>query len=52
MLFAHGAQFGGHALYIKDGKLKYVYNFLGSNEQTVESTRRSRPARCCCRPPS
>lgn len=38
MLFSHGARFGGHALYVKDGKLKYVYNFVGSKEQIVEST--------------
>jgi arylsulfatase A-like enzyme len=39
VLFSHGARFGGHALYVKDRKLKYVYNFVGSNEQIVESTR-------------
>jgi arylsulfatase A-like enzyme len=38
VLFSHGARFGGHALYIKDGKLKYVYNFVGLQEQIVEST--------------
>ena len=38
VLFAHGARFGGHALYLKDGKLKYVYNFVGDVEQIVEST--------------
>lgn len=37
VLFAHGARFGGHALYIKDGKLKYVYNFVGDIEQIIES---------------
>ncbi len=37
VLFAHGHSFGGHALYIKDGKLKYVYNFLGQNEQMIVS---------------
>ena len=37
LLFAHGARFGGHALYIKDGKLKYVYNFVGEDEQIIES---------------
>jgi arylsulfatase len=37
VLFAHGARFGGHALYIKDGKLKYVYNYVGETEQMVES---------------
>jgi hypothetical protein len=29
ILFAHGSRFGGHALFIKDKKLWYVYNFLG-----------------------
>ena len=37
VLFAHGHMFGGHALYIKDGKLKYVYNYLGENEQMITS---------------
>jgi hypothetical protein len=39
VLFSHGARFGGHALYVKDRQLKYVYNFVGSNAQTIESTR-------------
>jgi arylsulfatase A-like enzyme len=39
VLFSHGARFGGHALYVRDRKLKYVYNFVGSNVQTVESTK-------------
>jgi hypothetical protein len=38
VLFAHGSRFGGHALYIKDGKLKYVYNYVGLAEQVIEST--------------
>jgi hypothetical protein len=38
VLFAHGARFGGHALYVKDRKLKYVYNFVGDIEQIIEST--------------
>ena len=37
VLFAHGAMFGGHALYIKDGKLKYIYSYLGEEEQVVVS---------------
>jgi len=37
VLFSHGARFGGHALYVKDRRLKYVYHFVGINEQTVES---------------
>jgi arylsulfatase A-like enzyme len=38
VLFAHGGRFGGHALYIKDNRLHYVYNFLGSKEQHVTAT--------------
>jgi arylsulfatase A-like enzyme len=38
VLFSHGAAFGGHTLYVKDRNLKYAYNFVGSNLQTVEST--------------
>jgi hypothetical protein len=34
---AHGSRFGGHALYIKDQRLKYVYNWVGEFEQIVES---------------
>jgi arylsulfatase A-like enzyme len=35
VLFAHGSPFGGHALYIKDNRLHYVYNFVGMIEQHV-----------------
>jgi hypothetical protein len=38
VLFAHGSRFGGHAPYIKDGRLKYVYNWVGMVEQVIEST--------------
>jgi arylsulfatase len=38
VIFAHGSRFGGHALFIKDQKLYYVYNFLGIKpEQTFVS---------------
>jgi arylsulfatase len=39
VLFSHGSAFGGHALYIKDHMLKYVYNFVGSQKQVVESSK-------------
>ena len=29
VIFAAGSRFGGHALFVKDGKLTYAYNFLG-----------------------
>ena len=38
ILFAQGSRFGGHALYIKDGTLRYVYNFAGLSEIIIEST--------------
>ncbi len=37
VLFAQGSRFGGHALYLKDGVLKYVYNFIGERLQTIEA---------------
>ncbi len=37
VIFAHGSRFGGHALFIKDRKLYYVYNFLGITEQQLVS---------------
>jgi hypothetical protein len=38
VLFAHGSRFGGHALYVKDNRLHYVYNFAGMTEQKIDST--------------
>lgn len=29
VIFAHGSRFGGHSLFVKNGKLTYTYNFLG-----------------------
>jgi arylsulfatase A-like enzyme len=46
VLFAHGCRFGGHALYIKDGKLKYDYNYVGMIDQYVESTKPVPSGRC------
>jgi arylsulfatase A-like enzyme len=38
VLFSHGSRFGGHALYIKDDRLHYVYNFVGITEQHIVAT--------------
>ena len=38
VLFAHGSRFGGHALYVKDNRLHYVYNFVGMLEQKIDGT--------------
>ena len=37
VLFSQGARAGGHALYLRDGRLHYTYNWLGEKEQTVSS---------------
>ena len=37
VLFSQGSRFGGHALYVKEGRLNYVYNFLGERFQVVEA---------------
>ena len=37
VIFSQGSRFGGHALYVTGGKLKYVYNFVGEKLQTIES---------------
>ena len=37
VLFAHGGVAGGHALFIREGRLHYVYNWLGERIQTVRS---------------
>ena len=38
VLFAHGSRFGGHALYVKDNRLHYAYNFVGMMEQKIDAT--------------
>ena len=38
VLFAHGARFGGHALYVKENRLHYVNNFVGMMEQKIDGT--------------
>jgi len=37
VILAHGSRFGGHALFVKDRMLYYVYNFLGIEEQKFVS---------------
>ncbi|MDR7166574.1 arylsulfatase [Nocardia kruczakiae] len=39
VLFAHGGRLGGHTLFVQDGYLYYVYNFLGEEEQVMVSDR-------------
>jgi arylsulfatase A-like enzyme len=38
VLLHQGSRFGGHALYVKDKKLHYVYNFVGLQQFKISST--------------
>jgi len=38
VLYAQGSRFGGHALYIKEGRLRYVNSFVGMFEQRIVAT--------------
>jgi hypothetical protein len=35
VLYKQGAGHGGHVLFVQDGRLQYVYNFMGEDEQRV-----------------
>ncbi len=39
VLFSQGGVAGGHSLFIQDGRLHYVYNWLGERVQNVSSDR-------------
>src|SRR5919205_441182 len=39
VIYSLGARFGGHALYVKDRTLTYVYNWLGELEQKLIADR-------------
>jgi arylsulfatase len=39
VLYAHGGVAGGHSLFIKDRRLHYVFNWVGTSLQTVTADR-------------
>ncbi len=39
VLYAHGGVAGGHSLYVKDRRLKYAFNWVGTHLQTIEADR-------------
>lgn len=38
VIFSMGSRFGGHSLFVKNGKLHYIYNFLGMEQYEVVSS--------------
>lgn len=45
VLFKQGGAHGGHVLFVQDGRLHYVYNFLGERQQQVSSSSAISPGR-------
>jgi arylsulfatase len=39
VLYAHGGVTGGHCLYVKDHRLHYAFNWVGTHQQTVDADR-------------
>lgn len=39
VLYAHGGVAGGHSLYLKDQRVKYAFNWVGTKVTTIESDR-------------
>ncbi|MGZ4799055.1 MAG: sulfatase-like hydrolase/transferase, partial [Acidimicrobiia bacterium] len=39
VLYAHGGVGGGHSLYVKDKKVHYAFNWIGTKVQTISSDR-------------
>ncbi|MET0655035.1 MAG: arylsulfatase [Pseudoxanthomonas sp.] len=37
VVFAQGSRFGGYTMFVKDGQLTFVYNFLGIEEQVLKT---------------
>jgi hypothetical protein len=45
VLFAHGGVGGGHVLYVREGRLHYLYNWLGERHQVVSAEAELEPGR-------
>jgi arylsulfatase len=45
VVFAQGSHIGGHTLYVKDGRVHYVYNWLGDVQQKLSSQEPLTPGR-------
>lgn len=49
IIITQGGRFGGWALYVKDGKPAYDYNFLGMERSTVEASEALNPGKSTIR---
>ncbi|MEW2119444.1 hypothetical protein AB0945_30515 [Streptomyces sp. NPDC005474] len=45
VLYAHGGVAGGHSLYVKDHRLHYAYNWVGTHLQVVDADREIPPGK-------
>lgn len=45
VVYAHGGVAGGHSLYVKDHRLHYAFNWVGSNLQVVDADREISPGK-------
>lgn len=45
VIFAQGSRFGGHAMFVKDRNLYYVYNFLGIGDEQTFTTELPQPGK-------
>jgi len=43
VLYAHGGVAGGHSLYVKEGRLRYAFNWVGTHLQNVVADREVTP---------
>ena len=48
VLYASGGVMGGHSLYLKDRRLHYVYNWIGTHLQDIVADRDVTPGRHAC----
>ena len=52
VLFAHGGVMGGHSLYVKDHRLHYAFNWVGTHLQHVATDHDITTGTMCSRPNS
>ena len=45
VIFAQGSDIGGHTLYVKAGRLHYVYNWLGEVQQKIAASEPLKPGK-------